>query len=142
VPIRLQSAIVDSRAGAGGQGAMVPQVGPIWQVSRVSGRADRRSASRCRRQASTLGDLPGRPGRSHAQVRICCPPLCGHFLTFPDRLWVRGTLLVAELTNGSDTPGTPLQLWAASTGQHQVWKFQEGVLHSVNSCGPIAHFSS
>ncbi|KAI0251680.1 ricin B lectin domain-containing protein [Lactifluus subvellereus] len=41
------------------------------------------------------------------------------------RLWVRGTRLDLVLTDGNATPGTPLQLSAACTGQNQVWKFEK-----------------
>jgi hypothetical protein len=57
--------------------------------------------------------------------------ICDHFLTFTDRLWVRGTLLVAELADANAKSGAPLRLWATNTEKKQVWKFEEGLLRSL-----------
>ena len=50
------------------------------------------------------------------------------FLTFcvslSDRLWIRGTLLVAEFPS-EKSDRAPLQLWESADGENQVWVLEE-----------------
>ncbi|KAI0300009.1 ricin B lectin domain-containing protein [Multifurca ochricompacta] len=41
------------------------------------------------------------------------------------KLWVPSSLLVADLTKGNATFGTPVQLWASLPAEMQVWNFEE-----------------